>query len=553
MTTLRERPAYHLTRHFFAGLFEMGFLSDVGVDSFKRMIAGCGAAFLAFGLLLVRLFAAKYANLAASHSAEPYRQALLADHAFLLAVPMWIVAIVAVLVSHSLFPDETDFRVLMGLPVTRRQVFGAKLLFVLMSIGRWAETGFALQLTAYFVVSLLASGFSVLAVTAIHGVLVLTAPRGRLLAASAALRSVMMCALVISLAFVARLPAQAAPFADGSWWLSVVPPAWFLGLERWLLGDHRAHLVHLARIAGLAAMLAAALAAGSYILLYRRFDRVMLQQRQERARSSRCFSWRPRSRAIRTRPVFAASRMFTLITLRRSVLHQGILVGLSAAGGGLVVNSLMAADLAGWWAHGGVLQAGLMASVIWAPFALMFVASLAVRLALAVPIEQRANWIFRMTERDAARADQLDAAVHTVRWLGAIIPVALVAPVQWLVLGRDAIAASLVALLCGSLLVEILMKDWARIPFTCSYIPGSGFVPQTILTGLVSFVAFTGAGAGLARLNFTGHPGSLAADAIVCSAVWLLRRRRLNRWKDAPLLFEDQLPTEVNPLRLSVD
>src|SRR5439155_21291483 len=191
-----------------------------------------------------------------------------------------------------------------------------------MSIGRWAEPGFALQLTAYFVVSLLASGFSVLAVTAIHGVLVLTAPRGRLLVASVALRSVMMCALVISLAFVARLPAQAAPFADGSWWLSVVPPAWFLGLERWLLGDHRAHLVHLARIASLAAMLAAGLTAGSYILLYRRFDRVILRQGQERARSSRC-SWRPRSRALRTRPVFAASRMFTLITLRRSVLHQG--------------------------------------------------------------------------------------------------------------------------------------------------------------------------------------------------------------------------------------
>ena len=43
------------------------------------------------------------------------------------------------------------------------------------------------------------------------------------------------------------------------------------------------------------------------------------------------------------------------------------------------------------------------------------------------------------------------------------------------------------------------------------------------------------------------------AEEIAEAAVWLLRRRRLNRWKDMPLLFEDQLPTEVHPLRLSVD
>ena len=192
----------------------------------------------------------------------------------------------------------------------------------------------------------------------------------------------------------------------------------------------------------------------------------------------------------------------------------------------------------------------LTAAVIWAPFAWMFVASLAVRLALAVPIEPRANWVFRMTEQHAERIEQLDAALHTVRRLGAIVPLAALAPLEWLVLGREAIGVVMVALLFGWLLVEILMRNWARIPFTCSYIPGKGFVPQTVLTGLLSFVVFTTAGAVLARVTLTGHRAAFALDAILFALVLALRRYRRSRWTETPLAFEDQLPADVNPIRL---
>ena len=40
---------------------------------------------------------------------------------------MLVVAFATLLVSHSLFPDETDFRVLLALPVSRRLVFLSKL------------------------------------------------------------------------------------------------------------------------------------------------------------------------------------------------------------------------------------------------------------------------------------------------------------------------------------------------------------------------------------------------------------------------------------------
>jgi hypothetical protein len=183
----------------------------------------------------------------------------------------------------------------------------------------------------------------------------------------------------------------------------------------------------------------------------------------------------------------------------------------------------------------------------------MFVSSLAVRMALAVPFEARANWIFRMTEQDGARPDQLDAALHIVRRVGVFIPLLVIAPIGWIALGTDAIGVLLVALLCGCLFVEILMKRWTRIPFTCSYIPGKGFVPQSILIGFTSFIAFTTIGAGLAWGSRPGHPVAFSVDVMLCAAVLVMRRRRLKNWKEMPLDFEDQLPTEVNPLRLSPD
>ena len=156
---LRRHPAALLTRHFFHALFDFGVFSQEGADSFVRVVIGIIAALIALGMLLRRMYAMKYGELVAARSAEPYARALLADTTVVIALPMWIVAFVTVLVSQSLFPDETDFRVLMPLPIDRSVVFGAKLLalglfaglftlitwrspiVLLMSMNRWAVDG----------------------------------------------------------------------------------------------------------------------------------------------------------------------------------------------------------------------------------------------------------------------------------------------------------------------------------------------------------------------------------------------------------------------------
>jgi hypothetical protein len=63
MTAFPERRWYHLTRHFFTGLFDLGFLSDAGSDSFTRMVLGCCVVFFSFGLLITRIFTATHALL----------------------------------------------------------------------------------------------------------------------------------------------------------------------------------------------------------------------------------------------------------------------------------------------------------------------------------------------------------------------------------------------------------------------------------------------------------------------------------------------------------
>lgn len=567
MTARRDHPLYLLTRHFLRGLFDFGFLSETGTATFTRTMIGIGATFPSFALLLVQVYVVRYLDLMAESTAQPYRNALLADHAFLIAIPMWIVAFVTVLVGHALFPDETDLRVLGPLPLTRRLIFGGKLLAValftagfilaghlalmplllVMGAGPWVEHVFPLRLLAHWTASFMASGFTVLAMTAIHGLLLLAIPSTRLPRVSAAFRSVMLCALVLALPLLLQLPSSARSLAAVEPWLTFVPPAWFLGVERWLLGDVR--FVHLAAIAAPSLAIVAVATASCYIVFYRRFDRVVLRPVSNRAPLWSRFQ-RPWRRRSPSRPVFAAIETFTMITLRRSPLHQGIVVVLSAVGAGVIINSLLGSNAIGWLTTGGSPPRRLVESIVWAPFVLMFVMILAARTAVLVPIEVRANWIFRVTEQGAARVDQLRAGAWTVAQLGVIVPVALLFPLQWLILGWDAIVLALVALLGGLLLHGILMEDWARIPFTCSYLPGKKFLPQIVITGLIAFALFTGIGAAIARSSLAGHPVAWVINAGLAATILLMHQHRLRMWRAIPIDYEDELPTEARSLKL---
>lgn len=566
-----DRPAVHLVRHFLSGLFDFGLFSDTGVASFKRWLLGVATVFLCIGLLLVRVYLERYVSLGASGTAAEYQRAVLADHMFLIAVPMWIVAVVTVLIGHALFPDETDFRVLTALPLTRRGIFLSKLaalglftggfaivthlalapLFFLTTLGAWANRMFLAVAASYLTASFLASAFAVLAVVALHGVVLVALPRAMTLPASTTLRSALLCVLVLAVPAILRLPGWGTDIVSNAPWLTLVPPAWFLGVEQWLTGNAAPHLARLAGVGGACVAAAGVVAAVSYALVYRRFDRIVLHGAQTSAWPTRV-GGRRRTVAHR-RPAFAAVRTFIGITLRRSVLHQGILVVLGAACLGLASNSLIGADVWGWWGTGRAPARPVVIAVTWAPFVLILGATLSVRATLIVPVEPRANWLFRMTEDADARGDQLDAAASTLWRLGVGVPILLLLPVQWAALGPAALGVALVEAILGSLVVERLMWSWRVIPCTSSYLPGKGFLPQTLLKGSMIFLTFTVLGVLLATLTRMGLPLAFVLDGVLIGVVLLVRRRRRAAAASIPLLFEDLPPTDVQTLGLFTD
>lgn len=570
MTPIRQRPLFHLTRHFFEHLFDLGFLSESRVNGLPRILTGLAGVLLALGILLTRVFLTRYRLLNTQPDAAVYLEAFLTDHAFLLAVPMWIVAFVSVLAGPSLFPDETDYRVLMATPASRRLVFGAKLtalvlfvgMFMVMTlaallplvtltlVGRHVAHDAVPALVAFLVAAVAGCAFASLAVTTVHAVVLLLVPRRFLLGVAAAAGSVMLFALVAGLPFIGHIPSFEQAFTARTTWLFMFPPAWFTGLEQWLLGEWRFALLASSAVAACACVLG--ISALAYAVLYRHFDRVLARPAAD---SPPVFATAASASGRELRkPVFTAIRAFTLVTLRRSVLHQGVLVGLAAIGAAIVVNSLLNLDLDALTSASLRRQRHAHQTILWLPFVLIFVMTFAVRASLLIPVEVRANWIFRTTERDGVRTELLGAATWTMVVFGVLLPVVLLLPLQWMAFEAGAIVTSLATVLCGVLLVELSVMNWRRIPFTCSYFADKGFLPVTLMKAFLAFVLFTALGVAVASFSRAVPPFfALGINAAILTAAIVLGRARRHLQLQQPLEFEDSLPTEVSTLKLSAD
>jgi len=548
----RERPAGLLTRHFFRALFDFGVFTQEGADAFVRVVIGLVALLISAGLLIVYVYAHKYVGLSLEPSGEPYVQAFHADVAMALGLPMWIVALVTVLISHSLFPDETDWRVLLPLPVGRGLIFATKLsalalftgLFTLtatiavlplalrISSGRWALDPLGLAVAGFGLSSIAGCVFAALAVVGVNGALITWLPRGRVHAVTAATRAAMIGALVLVLPFLIRMPGWEDAIGQRETVTFWVPPIWFMGLERVVLGHRDAYVLALAGVAAGALIAVAASAAASYLAVYRRFDRALLHAFD--------VSRRARRRRAGAHPARAAVQDFASATLRRSVLHQGVIVGLSAVGVALAAASV---------ARGG----GGLAAASWAPFPIMIFAGVAARASFALPIEPKANWVFRTTESDAIRPEQLRAAAHVVGLLAVGMPVALTLPVQWIAAGPFAMFAGAATAAFGWAWTELVLRGWRRIPFTCTYLPGKHSVAQSALVAIAGFTLVTSFGGALEYQLLRGRVS--VASAIVVAALAAaalgLRRSRRALWREVPLRFDDELPGDVQPFPLS--
>ena len=197
MSAIHHRTRWEsLTRHFLRSQLDFGFLSQEGADGVSRVVMGAIAGIVALGLLLTRVFMAQRAP-APEGTGDAYPLAGLGDDMFVLTLPLITVAFVTTLVARSLFPSETDHRVLTVLPVTRALIFRAKGAAVASLIGLFALTA-TVSFTPPFVLAVSGSGvtsapllrvlalviapaasacFGALAVTSLVGLVTICAPR----------------------------------------------------------------------------------------------------------------------------------------------------------------------------------------------------------------------------------------------------------------------------------------------------------------------------------------------------------------------------------------
>jgi hypothetical protein len=562
-------PTLELARHFFRELFYLGFLTDAGAESFIRLMISILAGVLSLSILLPMLFFKKYALLAAFNDAAPYQRAILGDQLFMLCVAMFIVAFVGTLVCQSMFPSETDFRILTPLPVTRRAVFGAKLLaltvfttvFVLatsvatgpvfpaVSGGRWAHEPLLTRMTAHTVTSLLASAFALASVLSVHGVIAVLVPRRWLRSASITAQTAVACGLMLSLPFIVRASSQGALIESRATWWYAIPPAWFLGLEQVLLGSRDVYFLRLSYMAVASLAFCTLLTGASYALLYRHFDRIML--RTAGAPSRTHAEWLPHlSVTARLHPAEAAVVEFLVAGLRRSRLHQLVFLGTSASALAIAAHSLLVAGMGEFLVGHGAVSRELLLTAEWAPLVVVFVAVRALRDTLLLPLEIRASWVFRMTEDGAVRPHQLDAVRRAVFVLAVVPVVALFFPAQILTAGVERAAGDAVlTLLMGRLLVDCTLTGWRSIPFTCAYAPGKRHIVPTVLLTLAMFLTFIGIGT-VALHSASASPSAFVVwSGIFSAAIAYMRRHRRRTWGRLPLEFEDT--PDVQLLRLS--
>jgi hypothetical protein len=375
-------------------------------------------------------------------------------------------------------------------------------------------------------------------------------PRTRLQSASMTAQTATACGLMLSLPFIVRASSQGPLIESRATWWYAMPPAWFLGLEQVLLGTRDAYFLRLAYIGVAAIVLCTMFTGACYLIVYHRFDRIMLKTAGTPSRTRA--EWLPDLSLIaKLHPAEAAVVEFLVAGLRRSRLHQLVFLGTSASALAIAAHSLLVVGIGEFSVGQGSVSRELLFTAQWAPLLVVFVAVRALRDTLLLPLEIRASWIFRMTEDSAVRPRQLDAVRRAVFVLAVVPVVALFFPAHMLTAGIQRAACwAVLTLFMGRLLVDCTLAGWRSIPFTCAYAPGKQHIIPTILLTLATFLTFIGIG------TFALHSASASPLVFV---VWLgifsaateyMRRYRRRTWGRLPLEFED-MPDDVQLLRLS--
>ena len=547
-----HRDTFELVRHFLARFFDTE--TGAGPGDWQKLFIGVIATVASVGIVGFQTYWARYSRLQNPDRSTPalYHDAVRSDLILAIAIVMAITALLTLLEWRSLFPTLRDYLALAGFPVSARQIFFAKfaalvLLFAAFALvlcgplgamfgacifGGFQEnpSGAVIQLAN---LAALAGGcaFVFFTLLAIQGLLLNLAPGRWFLRVSLFVQGALFIAAVGALPLVGRQPATAA------WW----PPAWFVRLWEAIVLGRPAE----ARAALLAIALAAIAAVLLYLLSYHRYRKLLLEAPPGRAGSrwpgwgSRLLEWWIRD------PREEAAFAFIWKTLWRSWIHRLLLLTYAGMALGWVIKAGLDAPPVSLHDEG---MYGLMA--VASPLGLAVLMTLGLRYLFTVPVALQANWMFQTADRDC-RASWLAAVERFVVACG-IAPVFLASlPAAIAILGwLRAVAVTALGMLVALICFERLFREWARLPFTCSYLPGKR--PFWMLVFRSAVAAIYLAVIPRALLAASGETAAFLAVFTGLVLFWRQwRAKRLANWAEAALLWQDSPDPDVEALHLS--
>jgi hypothetical protein len=495
---------------------------------------------------------------------------------FLIAATMLIAGIFALLSWDATFPDKRDVMALGPLPIRPRTLFLAKITGVGLALSLAVITlhslcsftfiggvnlqpaivfagqsipqtggfiGFIRTFAAYWTVMFAAAAFIFGCVLTLQGIAALLLPRTLYLRASSGLQLTAFCVMVCGALLE---PTEANPrslaAAQGNGFAAWQFTFWFLGLFQEIKGSSALPILAHRAWLGLASI--ALLTAAVYSLAYFRMMRKIVEEPDIL----------PSARGLRWLPSFGNSfqtaiGQFSIHSLLRSRQHRMILafyLGIAFAANVLLLRMPAARDRANSWA---VLGAPLLATTIIS----MLVSVVGMRIAFAMPLDLKANWIFRIAPVRGG-LDCLRARRRAILAAG-LVPVWITSVIVlfWLWPWRAAAAHLLILGLLGAITAEICLLGFQKIPFTCSYLPGKTNIHVTFLFSTMVILQLIAFCAGWERRAIE-NPFAWCA-LIVGLAVALCILRRLTAVNtdadDIGIQYEDEGSPAIQTLGLA--
>jgi hypothetical protein len=334
-----------------------------------------------------------------------------------------------------------------------------------------------------------------------------------------------------------------------------LPPVWFVALGQKILGNSEPLAASLGRRALEALGASIVLALATYLWSYRR-HRVRVLETQVQTQSRGGWAARllagiaeRRMRDPREHGVFS----FVAATLGRSRQHRMVLTAFVAIAGAVVVQGFLSLFLGRGFRGWEVKTFALRQAAISAPLALSLFGLAGFRYLFRLPVELRANWLFRINE-GGNRERFLSAVDRFLLWWG-VIPVAVATlPLEIAIFGpAGGIAAALLCLLPSLILQELLLLQFQQIPFTSAYLPGKRPLVETLLfygVGVAAYVSLLGA----ITVSCLEEPSYFLIEFGVLLALWArVRKGRREDWQMGQLEFEELPEPVVHTLSIEKD